>query len=384
MPTVFIGLKSGRLHNYNMKLSYLALKIFSAKGGIEQVNKNWLFALKEISTNGKITYNVLSMYDHEYDERYIESKFFKACNNNKILFALKSIWSSFNSDITVISHLNLSVFALIAKLINPRLKIIVQLHGIEAWRELSGLQELLLEKCETILAVSQYTASVIINRYPKHQHKIKVFNNSLDNFIEENINISDNARTIARKQLNITSNEFVLLTIGRLNSSESYKGYDKTIEALALIKERNFVFYIVGKYDELEKQRVNNLIERHNLSKKVILKGFVTDDELISYYRSADLFIMPSKGEGFGLVFIDAMAHGLRVVGGNIDGSVDAISPFKDSILVNPDDINELKNAIQQIMEVEWNEHDRKMLSTECINLFSAKKFQSQVERLFI
>lgn len=384
MPTVFIGLKFGRLHNYNMKLSYLALKIFSAKGGIEQVNKNWLFALKEIYREGKLSYKVFSMYDDVHDERYIESRFFKACNNNKILFALKSIWSSFNSDVMVLSHLNLSVFALIAKLINPRLKIFIQLHGIESWRELSALQELLLEKSDAILAVSKYTASVIQERYPKHQHKIKVFNNSLDNFIEADINTSENARTIARKQLKISENEFVLLTIGRLNSSESYKGHDKTIEALALMKDKNIVFYIVGKYDEFEKQRITKLIEQYQLSENVILKGFVSDDELVNYYRSADLFIMPSKGEGFGLVFIDAMAHGLRVVGGNTDGSVDAISPFKYSMLVNPDDTNELKNAIQQTMGIEWNENYRKELSTECINLFSAKKFQSQIERLFI
>ncbi len=366
-----------------MKINYFALKIFSAKGGIEQVNKNWLSALRDIASKGKLSYRVFSMYDDNYDERYIEKQLFNGCKSNKVLFALTSIWSSIFADVIVLSHLNLSLFALIAKLVNPKLNIIIQLHGIESWRELSGTQELLLEKSDQILAVSNYTASVIRNRYPKHQHKVIVFHNSLDIFIEDNIDTSNDARAKAREHLHISNNEFVLLTIGRLNSSESYKGYDKTIEALALFEKRNFKYYIVGKYDELEKKRVSNLIEHYKLTNNVILVGFVSYDELINYYRSSDLFIMPSKGEGFGLVFIDAMAHGLRVVGGNIDGSVDAISPFKDSKLINPDDIYELRNAIQSSMMIDWDENKRTLLSRNCIHLFSSEKFHTQVELLF-
>ncbi len=380
---MYTGLKSGRLLKFNMKLSYLALKIFSAKGGIEQVNKNWLFALNEISKKEKLTYKVYSMYDENFDERYISKNNFNAFQKNKILFAIKSIWNCIISDLVVLSHLNLSVFALIAKLINPKLKIVIQLHGIESWRELSGIQELLLEKSYQILAVSNYTATVIKNTYPKHQQKIKVFNNSLDPFIEKNIDTSDNAKTFAKEQLNIPNGKFVLLTIGRLDSSESYKGYDKTIESLSFLKHKDFLFYIIGKYDKEEERRVKELIEKYQLTGRVILKGFVSDDELTSYYRSADVFIMPSKGEGFGLVFIDAMAQGVRVVGGNVDGSVDAISPFKDSILVNPDNIEEIKNAIQRLMDTAWTENNRIELSNQCIELFSAKKFENQIERLF-
>ncbi len=380
---MYTGLKSGRLLKFNMKLSYLALKIFSAKGGIEQVNKNWLFALNEISKKEKLTYKVYSMYDENFDERYISKNNFNAFQKNKILFAIKSIWNCIISDLVVLSHLNLSVFALIAKLINPKLKIVIQLHGIESWRELSGIQELLLEKSYQILAVSNYTATVIKNTYPKHQQKIKVFNNSLDPFIEKNIDTSDNAKTFAKEQLNIPNGKFVLLTIGRLDSSESYKGYDKTIESLSLLKHNDFLFYIIGKYDKEEERRVKELIEKYQLTGRVILKGFVSDDELTSYYRSADVFIMPSKGEGFGLVFIDAMAQGVRVVGGNVDGSVDAISPFKDSILVNPDNIEEIKEAIQRLMDTTWTENNRIELSNQCIELFSAKKFENQIERLF-
>jgi phosphatidylinositol alpha-1,6-mannosyltransferase len=379
---VHIGLKYGHSLKYKMKLSYLALKIFSAKGGIEQVNKNWLFALHEISKNKKISYRVYSMYDDKHDEQYIRKGLFNAFHANKLLFALKSIWGNINSDIVIISHLNLSLFALIAKLINPRIKIIIQLHGIEAWRLLSGIQELLLEKADQLLAVSNHTANMMIDKYPKYQQKIKVFNNSLDPFIEQTINTSNQARTIAREQLNIPDKQFVLLTIGRLDSSESYKGYDKTLEALSMIKYFDFLFYIIGKYDPKEEQRVRTLIEYYQLTEKVILKGFVMDNELANFYRSADVFIMPSKGEGFGLVFIDSMAHGLRVIGGNVDGSADAISSFKESILVNPDNTNDIKNAIQKMIDIEWTENNRTELSNRCIELFSAKKFQCKIEPL--
>ncbi len=367
-----------------MRLSYLALKIFSAKGGIEQVNKNWLFALHQISKNEKFSYKVYSMYDDKHEEQYIRERLFNAFHKNKFLFTVKSIWGSINSDIVIVSHLNLAVFALIAKLMNPRIKIIIQLHGIESWRVLTGTQELLLEKADHILAVSKYTANIMTAKYPKHQQKIKVFNNSLDPFIEQSINTSNIARNLARKQLTIPSERFVLITIGRLDSSESYKGYDKTLEALSMIKDLDFLFYIIGKYDPKEEQRVKTLIENYQLTEKVMLKGLVVDDELANYYRSADVFIMPSKGEGFGLVFIDAMAHGIRVIGGNADGSVDAISAFKDSFLVDPNNTVDIKNAIQNIIDSNWTENNRAALSKHCVELFSANKFQRQVERLFL
>jgi glycosyltransferase involved in cell wall biosynthesis len=363
-----------------MKLLYLGLKVFSATGGIEQVNKNWLFALSSLADKGKLKFMAMSLYDDNSNGRYVHNLNFRGFKNNPFLFGLSVIWNSFSSNVMVISHLNLSLFALIAKLLNPRLTIILQLHGIEAWANLSGVQERLLNQSYKILAVSKFTRNTVLNKYPKLENKIIVFNNSLDGIAKYQFN--EELRNKFRSKLNIDDNQKLIITIGRLLNSEAYKGYDKTIEAIASLKNKSVVFHIIGKSEEIEKERIQKLIIENNLQTQVKLIGFVNDDELISYYQAADLFVMPSKGEGFGLVFIDAMANGLRVIGGNADGSLDAISNFSESYLVNPDDVNEIANSITIALNTEWNIDDKNKLSQNCKELFSAEKFELKIAQL--
>jgi phosphatidyl-myo-inositol dimannoside synthase len=365
-----------------MRVLFLGLKIFSATGGIEQVNKNWLFALNKLSIENRIELKAIAMYDASLDERYITTNKFIGCKANKWAFGLKALWNSINADVLIITHLNLSLFALLAKLINPRVKIIIQLHGIEAWANLSGVQERLLMQATKILAVSNFTYQSVLTRYSNLQSKLQVLSNSLDpiNTFEQ----SKSQSSDFRKALNIDSDKKLIITIGRLLSSEAYKGYDKTIEALAKLNNKDFVFHIIGKYEQTEYTRVNALIEKYNLGNQVKLIGFVKDEELNLYYNAADLFVMPSKGEGFGLVFIDAMANGLRVIGGNVDGSVDAISAFDDCYLINPDDTLELANTIELALSKEWNIENKQQLSNKCIEKFSSINFGKSIEQIIL
>jgi phosphatidylinositol alpha-1,6-mannosyltransferase len=76
------------------------------------------------------------------------------------------------------------------------------------------------------------------------------------------------------------------------------------------------------------------------------LLGEVAGRNLPAYYRLADLFVMPTTGEGFGIVFLEASAVGLPVIGGNRDGSVDALAEGRIGSLVDPDDVTGLAEAI--------------------------------------
>ena len=83
---------------------------------------------------------------------------------------------------------------------------------------------------------------------------------------------------------------------------------------------------------------------------RLVLPGFVADADLPALYRAADLFVMPSRKEGFGIVFLEAMACGTPVVAGNADGSADAVCDGELGAMVDPGDPIALTTAIAEAL----------------------------------
>src|SRR5262249_21280447 len=79
---------------------------------------------------------------------------------------------------------------------------------------------------------------------------------------------------------------------------------------------------------------------------KVRFAGPVGDEELPDYYRLADVLVMPSTGEGFGIVFLEAMACAIAVIGGNQDGSIDPLSDGAVGSAIDPEDSEQLVSTI--------------------------------------
>ena len=86
------------------------------------------------------------------------------------------------------------------------------------------------------------------------------------------------------------------------------------------------------------------------LQQQIILTGFIPDEALAGHYDLADLFIMPSRKEGFGIVFIEAMYYGKPVIAGNMDGSVDALHNGEFGLLINPNSQQEITEAIVEVI----------------------------------
>ena len=95
---------------------------------------------------------------------------------------------------------------------------------------------------------------------------------------------------------------------------------------------------------------IERQIERLNLRGCVILAGFVSSQELADHYRMADAFAMPSKREGFGIVYLEAMGCGKKCLGGNKDAAVDALRHGELGILVDPDNLQELEDGLLRLM----------------------------------
>lgn len=142
-------------------------------------------------------------------------------------------------------------------------------------------------------------------------------------------------------------NKIVLLSVGRLSPQ---KGFEYLIRALSEVKEKNknFVSLIIG--DGEERKKLESLTKKLGLEKEVIFIGKVFHDKLPRYYHLADIFILPSLYESFGIVFIEAMAAGLPIITTKTAAIPEIVSK-NTGILVKPKNSKELARAILMLMK---------------------------------
>ena len=141
--------------------------------------------------------------------------------------------------------------------------------------------------------------------------------------------------------------KIVLMTMGRLDFSEQYKGFDEILGLLpALTREIPELGYlIVGEGND--RTRLQKKARSLGVADRVVFAGYVDEAEKADHYRIADVYVMPSRGEGFGIVFLEAMACGIPAVGSKLDGSREALAEGRFGILVDPGDREEIIEAIR-------------------------------------
>ena len=112
------------------------------------------------------------------------------------------------------------------------------------------------------------------------------------------------------------------------------------------------------------------------------MPGYLNTPDLIDLQMAANTFVLPSSKEGFGLVFIEAQAAGLRVLAGNKDGSKDAVTHHLAGKLINPSDLKALENALLNFMQKPSSEEEKLTIQHHCKNNFSYSQFAQQLESL--
>jgi glycosyltransferase involved in cell wall biosynthesis len=344
---------------YKPKVLHLSLATFSLTGGIEKVNRVCLKALVDLQTErhfGEVRgYCLHDLKTVHVDlkgatippESYISAAQFKGFGKNRLQFMLQSIWACLTSDIIVISHINLAPMLLLGKFLNPKAKFILYAHGIEIWCQLGKIKKLALLKADKVLAVSNFTKHQIELKHYIGKGKIEVLNNCLDPFLPK---ITDyNKQDYLLERYGLSNEHFILYTLTRLSSTEQYKGYDQVLAVMEKLKNSypNLRYLIGGKADLNELQRVKQLIINYGLEGLVILAGFIKEEEFAHHFTLADVYIMPSTQEGFGITFIEAANYGMPLIGGNLDGSSDAMLNGVLGKLINPNSFDEIRNTIQ-------------------------------------
>lgn len=197
-----------------------------------------------------------------------------------------------------------------------------------------AIEKLAMKEADVVITVSQFTKDIVVNNYGITPSKIKVVHNGINT--ENHKEIDDNKFYLPIKK----AGQKIVLFVGRITLM---KGPDYFLRAAKLVLEYepNTLFIIAGSGD-MQWQIIRQAAEL-GISDKVLFAGFVRGEELNSLYRSADLFVLPSVSEPFGLTPLESIINGTPVLISKQSGISEVLS---SALKVDFWDIEEMANKI--------------------------------------
>lgn len=255
-----------------------------------------------------------------------------------LLAAVKMLRESF--DFVICGHINLLRLAVPLAMFK-RVPLVLQVHGIDVWKPSRFFDKWLLSRVDAVWSVSKVTRDRMIAWSGLPESKFLIMPNTYHadcfGIGEKRPDLIERYGLHGRK---------VMMTLARLAGYERYKGIDETLEVLPSLLEvyPNLSYLIVGDGDD--HARLRKKADALGLEKVVVFAGLVEERDKADHYRLADVFVLPGRGEGFGIVFLEAMACGVPVVGSLIDGSREALRDGTLGELVDPADKDSIHNGI--------------------------------------
>jgi glycosyltransferase involved in cell wall biosynthesis len=242
---------------------------------------------------------------------------------NKPAFALAFWREAWNRpDLTLLGHVNLLPLAVPLAL--RRRPYWLTVHGIEAWARLPALSRWALARAETVLAVSEYTRRKLATMNGVPGEHWQILPNTLDPFW------APPAEAPPARERNLT-----LLSVTRLDRGErAAKGVLHVLEVLPELRSRfpGLRYVVVGDGND------RSWLEAHSrtlgLGDVATFTGHVSREALAGFYAACDIFVLPSDKEGFGIVYLEAMAAGKPVVAARAGGVPEVVVDGETGLLV--------------------------------------------------
>lgn len=324
-----------------MNVLALVTDAFGGDGGIARFNRDLLGAIAAMPEVERV--DVLCRHPARRGEALPPKVAQASARGGRLGYAVRALArGAFGPryDVVLCSHLHLGpVAAVVARL--QRAPLWLQLHGIESWQRPGSLRRRAAAQAALVTAISRYTRRRFLEWAFVEPSRVRVLPSTVD------ARFAPGPRSEALAARLGVAGHRVMLTVSRIDEGDRYKGHDTALRALKRLASRQsgLHYVIVGNGDD--RGRLEQLARQLGLAERVHFAGRVGDSELPDYYRMADVFVMPSAKEGFGIVFLEAAATGLPVIGGDRDGSADPLADGALGTLVPPGDDEALAHAIE-------------------------------------
>lgn len=178
-----------------------------------------------------------------------------------------------------------------------------------------------------------------------------------------------------REKTNLADGIFPYIAVG---SAIYGKGFDVVLKAFAKLNEPKSRLIIVG--DGAEREKLELLAKKLGIHNQVDFKGLLPREEISPLIQQSKVFILTSRYETFGIVYIEAMATGTPVIATRCGGPEDIVTS-ENGILVNVDDVDETASAMRKMMD-KYTKYDKKMISENAIKLYSQETIGNQIQSI--
>jgi phosphatidyl-myo-inositol dimannoside synthase len=293
-----------------------------------------LSALERLAATGEVQLRCLSLW-RGWHASYLNASAAYQCGDAETVprsqFALQTLWNAaaYRPDIVIFTIPNLAPLALALPVLRPSARIVVCTHGIEIWSELPWVRRVALRRACRVVASATYNAERITAVQGVRPERIALIHLALAPSWGTGGHFAAEADS---------SHHARLLSVARLDADEGYKGVDAVIRALCEIRRQvpNVTYTVIGMGTDLP--RLQRLAEECGVAEAVRFIGAVDHPNLLREYEQCDVFVLPSTGEGFGLVFLEAMSFAKPVVAVAAGGPIDIIQDGRTGRLVEAPD----------------------------------------------
>ena len=254
--------------------------------------------------------------------------------SGKIRAVLSALTNRRKTGIVLIWHLHL--LRLVPFLTSAR-RSVVFLHGIEAWRKLDRITAWALRQTDLILANSTYTWERFVS-----------FNPTFRNAVHAIVHLGAGCPLV--EPIPEPSATPIALMLGRLSRSENYKGHRQMIEAWPQVLTRlpDAQLWIAGDGDL--RPELETLAATLQLTAAVRFLGRVSDSEKDTLLHHSRCLALPSRGEGFGLVYLEAMRAGRPCLISDQDAAREVVDPPSAGLAVDPSNPHDIASATVRLL----------------------------------
>ncbi|MBX2863426.1 MAG: glycosyltransferase family 4 protein [Leptolyngbyaceae cyanobacterium MAG.088] len=307
------------------KDTFVFIEVFGCEGGIQSYIKDVLSAY--VALNTVETADIFLLRDQcESIPTEFRSRFRFHCFQSgrpmldrvRLALALGSHLLLKRPRRLFCGHINLAVMVCqLARL--ARVPYTVLTYGKEVWFPLNPSEGKALQAANNIWTISRYSRDLACAANKLEAQRIEILPCTVDGDV-----FTPKVASSQLLQRYGLTDARVLMTVARLWKGDPYKGVDVTIRALPKIAIAfpDVKYLVIGRGDD--QPRLAQLAKDLGVAEQVVFAGFVPNEELVEHYRLANVYVMPSQ-EGFGIVYLEAMACGIPVISGDDDGSADPV-----------------------------------------------------------